>query len=350
MGDTENFDDREPPLPEEPVSSSQHRETEPAAHVTDSPDIDWTETPPPSAPLSQDRPQVRRSSLRPAPASFRPTARNPAQFRPAMVIHAGDAEPSGGKWEIPEPPPSQPSQIPLDSVARVEPFALAEDLTNDRAHEDDAESLKIPRAAALPREACQSPVAPAGIPNAPDTGVLAGGRRELTPESSQSRRPLVAVSIALILVGGIAAAMLGRRHEAAASGEPSVARVEQVPTPASALAHQERPQPTAPAATDTKPSEPIASANPTVPADAVPADAAPGTTRVTLEVKPPDAKVNQRGLAVPGPPYVFDVPKGKRITVEVARAGFVTRKVVIEDKKPLITLGLVRTAQTRQPR
>jgi hypothetical protein len=227
----------------------------------------------------------------------------------------------------------------------VEPFALAEDLANDKSAEDYAVPLIIPRAAALPRESRVAPEASRSIRNAPAAGALIGAQREIAKEGPQSRRTLVAVGIAIGLVGVVAAAMVGRRHESAAGTAPSVVQVEQVLTPASALAPQDLPQTAESATADTKPTEPIASAN-----SAALADAAPGTTRVTLEVRPPDAKVNQRGVAVPGPPYVFDVPKGKRITVEVARAGFVTRKVVIEDKKPLISLGLVRAPQTRQSR
>jgi hypothetical protein len=65
------------------------------------------------------------------------------------------------------------------------------------------------------------------------------------------------------------------------------------------------------------------------------------TTRVTLELKPIDAKVYYLGRAQPGPPFEFDIAKGQRIAVEVKRFGFVTGRVVINDKKPVISFGML---------
>jgi hypothetical protein len=63
---------------------------------------------------------------------------------------------------------------------------------------------------------------------------------------------------------------------------------------------------------------------------------------VRLELKPVDAKVYIRGRELPGPPYEFDVPKDQKIAVEVVRFGFVTAKVVIDDKKPVVSFGMLR--------
>ena len=80
-----------------------------------------------------------------------------------------------------------------------------------------------------------------------------------------------------------------------------------------------------------------AAAEPTSSSASVP----PDTTRVTLDVKPIDAKVHYLGRLQPGPPFEFDIAKGQRIAVELVRFGFATRRVVIDDKKPVISVGMV---------
>ena len=79
-----------------------------------------------------------------------------------------------------------------------------------------------------------------------------------------------------------------------------------------------------------------------------PAASAPlDKTRVTLELAPIDAKVLYRGREVPGPPFIFDVANGDRMAVEVLRFGFVTAKVVIDDKKPVVHFGMLRDNRVR---
>jgi hypothetical protein len=354
MGDTEQIDDPKAMPPDDPVSSSHNREAEPST-----PAFEEVESPPGSTPLSEDRPQVRRSSLRPAPPSFRPSARSPGQFRPAMVIHAGDAEPSAPKWDVPDPPPSHPSQIQLDSVARVEPFALAEDLTPNTT-DDPTLPLVIPPPAAIPcealsRETLQAPKEHRRAERAIAEAAPAAAHPASSPTdpSTPTRRTMVAVAIAFALVGAIAMTMLGQRHNSSSGElpniEPSAKRADQVPAQASALVPREPPTlPQVPAANPGMAVE--APAGPAPATSAAPPMLPPNTTRVTLELTPLDAKVNLRGVAVPGPPYVFDVPNGKHIAVEASRSGFVTRKIVIEDKKPVVSIGLMRAAHPRQQR
>jgi len=69
------------------------------------------------------------------------------------------------------------------------------------------------------------------------------------------------------------------------------------------------------------------------------------TTRVTLELMPIDAKVSLRGHEVSGPPFQFDIKKGGRLAVEISRAGFVTARVVLDGKKPLVHFGMLREGQ-----
>ncbi len=336
MGDTEQFDDPKPVAPKPPVSSAKNREVEPSKPAFE-PGFGEAESPTGSVPLSQGRPPVRRSSLRPAPPSFRPSSRDASQLRPAMVIHAGDVEPSGASWDIPEPPPSQTSQVPLDSAARAEPFALAEDLAA-KASADTTLPLVIPPPGGLPREAL------AATEKQPSDAL---------PAKQQLRRNAAAIVIAAGLVGVVAMTMLGHRHHASPKLEPGAARVSaaaplEVPTPVETPSAQTNAaEPAALGAASAAPMPPVAATT----APAVPAAPLAGTTQVTLELKPTDAKVLSHGAVVPGPPFIFDVPKGQHIVVEAVRPGFAARKITIDDKKQVISIGLLRaTAAPRHQR
>jgi len=258
-----------------------------------------------------------------------------------MVIHAGDAEPSDAAWDIPEPPPSHPSQIALDSVTRIEPFALAEDLA-PLSESDAVASLVIPPPAAVPRETLAparekpSKSLPIAIGTSLTQPVPAGA-------NASKRRRIAAIALCIGLVGVVAATIVGRRNGSVSSGAASDT-TNLAPT-VSAVAPATPHKLTDVPAVNPAPTEAVASSALSAPPTS--AAALPGTTRVTLDVKPTDAKVILHGVAVIGPPYVFDVPDDKHIAVEVARTGFVTRKVVLDDKKPNVSIGLLYAPQSR---
>ncbi|MGC4070474.1 MAG: hypothetical protein QM784_38580 [Polyangiaceae bacterium] len=97
----------------------------------------------------------RRSSIRPAPASFKPTLRDSSKLPPPMVIHSGDADQSAPVWGDPDVV-NHPSQVRTDAPLRPEPFKLAEDL-----HQTTL-PLEMPSAAKLPSDAnaVQAEIAP----------------------------------------------------------------------------------------------------------------------------------------------------------------------------------------------
>ena len=77
-----------------------------------------------------------------------------------------------------------------------------------------------------------------------------------------------------------------------------------------------------------------------------PADEASGldepsanTQRVELVVEPLDTKVGYRGAEVKRP-YVFNIPRGKRMAVELARKGYVTRRVVLDGSQAMVRIGM----------
>ena len=75
----------------------------------------------------------------------------------------------------------------------------------------------------------------------------------------------------------------------------------------------------------------------------------PGATRVRLEVHPADSKVGRRGVTQK-PPYEFDVPKGKKLVLEVLRKGYTTRKVTLDGSSTRVVVGLARARSGRGSR
>jgi hypothetical protein len=181
------------------------------------------------------------------------------------------------------------------------------------------------------------------------------------PEGKRpSPRPLAIGLVAVTLLTIVLVLKHGANdRQLRATRAPAVAELPRAAAPSAAL---ERPAPTAaleqqrPLTAERSVAKEAAMARAPTSADqmaAVPASAAAvpeapvasapaaGTTRVLLEVKPVDAKVYMRGREVPGPPYRFDIGKNQRIAVEVVRFGFVTAKVVLDDKKPVVSYGML---------
>jgi hypothetical protein len=92
--------------------------------------------------------------------------------------------------------------------------------------------------------------------------------------------------------------------------------------------------------------DPVPTPTPSVPTapESSPTEASPhnNATRVTLELMPIDARVFLRGREIPGPPFSFDVPNGKKLAIEVKRPGYSTAKVVLDGKKPLVHFGMLK--------
>lgn len=341
-----------------------------------------------SGTLSQSQPSVRRSSLRPAPADYRPSARDPATLRPMAVVRAGDAEPSLLHRDIANATPSRPPQTSLDRSAKEEPFALAEDYsasaTDDRttpllipppplvpidliqrthanrqppkdfialAHPVDPERETPPRKAAAVATTDSSRdlvfrSANASSPNLHQHATSASTGVHGPATSKRQKYSLVAVAIAsMVLVGAVLTVLHVSNRTAANPTVHVQAQVEparQQPAflePSDAPAVSREPSRNAPSTEPASAAESAAMS----PAASAPLD----KTRVTLELAPIDAKVLYRGREVPGPPFVFDVANGDRMAVEVLRFGFVTAKVVIDDKKPVVHFGMLRDNRVR---
>jgi hypothetical protein len=63
----------------------------------------------------------------------------------------------------------------------------------------------------------------------------------------------------------------------------------------------------------------------------------PNVTKVKVEVVPTDSTIALYGKVVAGP-RVFEVKKGTRTILEVARPGYITRRIVLNGKKPFVRI------------
>jgi hypothetical protein len=297
-----------------------------------------------------------------------------------MVIHSGDADESAPVWGDPEVV-NHPSQVRTDAPLRPEPFKLAEDL-----HQTTL-PLELPNAAKPPNEVCAAdvPIAPpsdsseavtqtkldppdAASPQVPNeqrdgarvdhsrsngatvvaaASVDAAGR---APTVVGGRRRWLPVTAAVILLGLGVAVYAGRRGASVdARGEPASSAANDTES-TSTLPAAPEPTPTAGAAAPGAPntaatSEPSGAAVPPPTGDgesaAVGAPSADSLVRVLVKLSPTDSKLTYRGVAVPGPPFYVEVPKGKKLYLEASRKGYVTRKVTVDANRPEITVGLV---------
>jgi hypothetical protein len=139
-----------------------------------------------------------------------------------------------------------------------------------------------------------------------------------------------------------------RSRDDAASAKPALEVAADEKPPAKPVAEGPAALPGVPAATvQPQPAEPAARKQ--SPSGVTTKPAPPGATRVRLEVHPPDSKVGRRGVTQK-PPYEFDVPKGKKVVLEVLRKGYTTRKVTLDGSSSRVVVGLARARSARGTR
>ena len=246
------------------------------------------------------------------------------------VVRAGDAEPSLLHLDIADPTPSQPSQTSLNRSASEEPFALAEDYSVNETG-DGTTPLVIPPPPQIPIDLIQK------TPGNRQAGDSKVGHDRVT--SKRQKYSLIAVALAsLVLIDAVVTVLHGRNHNTAKPTAQVQARVEPAPRQPATFASSDVP-PVAHESNATATQQETAAESAAV---LPPASAPFDTTRVTLDLTPIDARVLYRGREVPGPPYEFDIAKDQHMAVEVLRFGFVTAKVVIDDKKPVVHFGMLR--------
>jgi hypothetical protein len=260
-----------------------------------------------------------------------------------MVVRAGDAEPAAARLDISIEQTKQPPQALLDdNIARVKPSVPTEVLCANGG--TDELSLVIPQAPAVPTDlVLETGESDEGSASVLDSAGVSTPVAGTTASKRTAPRYIVAALAGIALVSVV---VVLRERIASVKTQPVQQMVERGSRPSLASAEsQVAPVIQEPlaniAATEKAAPEHGAPEQATV--DAVPgASAAPATRRVSLRVRPIDAKVHVRGREVPGPPFEFDIAKGEHLAVEVVRFGFVTAKVVLDDKKPIVTFGMLR--------
>jgi hypothetical protein len=286
-----------------------------------------------------------------------------------MVIHSGDADQSAPVWGDPDVV-NHPSQVRTDAPLRPEPFKLAEDL-----HQTTL-PLELPFAAALPsdRGNNETEIAPpsdssdavtqtklepptAASIHPPDVAAEPDRRPVAAVESaageqksSNHRGRLLPMAAAVILLGLGVAVYAGRRGTSAgadierttvaASDTKPVASVDAEPAPNPSAAAEIPEAPTSPVPAPSSSTSTVVPPNEAPEANGADKRAA-DVVRVLVKLTPPDAKLTYRGVAVSGPPFYVEVPKGKKLYLEASRKGYVTRKVTVDANKPETMVGLV---------
>ena len=279
-------------------------------------------------------------------------------MRPMAVVRAGDAQSSLNTQDS-EPPESEGRHTLSDGVDQLASppnnAHLGEHNTGDRIT-----PLVIPPPPAVPFELiAESREPPLSTQGAKQSNSVSAAENRSSAKPSVSdysssetvtpsprvRYGTAAIALACFSVLAIVLAAVSshrnRTEPAASASGKSAARapealVAAVPSAAALQVNEVR----APAPEAAAPTEEVAAAASSAP---------PATNRVTLELMPIDAKVFLHGREISGPPFEFDVPPKRRLALEVKRPGFVTAKVVIDGKRPLVHFGMLRDGQ-RRPR
>jgi len=94
-----------------------------------------------------------------------------------------------------------------------------------------------------------------------------------------------------------------------------------------------------PVATTPAPEKPVAEATAPVP---LPSANVAVTAGVAVAAEPIDAEVWQGDQNLGTPPVIVDVPEGKSVDIEIRRAGYLTKKIVLDGKEPKLMVKLDR--------
>jgi hypothetical protein len=165
------------------------------------------------------------------------------------------------------------------------------------------------------------------------------------PRRSSAR--MIAVSVAALLVGGVALAIAlvsSQRPElsAVAPEEPAIQPAsraeEQAPTNAPPATAAPEPAPVPPAAEASaaaEKTEPAAEGSPEV--SAVPAG---GAVEVAITTYPPKARFYRNGKLAGKSPLTVEVPPGEKLKYEVAHECCYTRKLVVDGSTTEVTVAM----------
>ena len=262
-------------------------------------------------------PSVRRGSVKPGRWSKRP--------------------PTEAVSPVPEAEAVAPAPAPVLALVKAPEIEFTSEPLNaaDLANADEWEPDSV-SGARLVHPSRRTPSVTASCrPVVPASKPVPERRKTLVSRLPLASFLLSSVGIGFLLFGGRPAAAPNAPTSGPASEKTASASAEKAQLVRAAAVAVPLP------ATRTEPSQAPESAGST--ALSAPAVAA-RTLSVELSVNPPDAAVGYRGITQKGgPTYRFEIPEGKKIAVEVARAGYGTRKVTIDGSTQKLSIGLRRT-------
>ena len=287
----------------------------------------------PAAAATASMPAVKASLPAAAAASAAATAPvSVAAAAPSVVV------------STPAPTPVKEESVAPSSGPTIE---IASEPPVAESHDREPDSVSGAR---LVHPSRRSPSPTASFrPVVPDTAFarVPAPRKRMT---ATNVLPLVSLVLSTMGIGFL---MFGGSPSAEAT---TAARAEQVAVAARAAEPAKAPE-----HVPAKPARPAEPQNSKKPAEAQVAAAAPkkveelplaaaptavtpvagDTVKVELSVYPYDAAVGYLGIMQKGGPrYIFEVPKGKSIAVEVARKGYGTRKVILDGTQAQLSIGL----------
>jgi hypothetical protein len=164
-----------------------------------------------------------------------------------------------------------------------------------------------------------------------------------SPVTSETKSRLSLVFAAVLVFVSVLWGLAGARRTTAQSPKAvavATQRQESASSPASsspseAVSTQAAPavQPIAIPPATNAPEKPAVNAG----APKTDTEATTDITKVKIEVVPTDSTVALYGQEIKGP-LVFDVKKGSRTVLEVARPGYITRRIVLDGKKSFVRI------------
>lgn len=266
---------------------------------------------------TSDVPPSKGSSIRPMPADWQPPASQPRVPSPMVVVYSGESDRPPPLWDIAAS--ERPTRTDFRPDTPAQPFSAVQEHSGSESRSTAARSGRA--------------------------------RNRLIPARHQR----------LLLLGALAcfAGVLGfawqRARNQRAGSESSMEAApsaEATTTEFKPLGSAETfgPSPTQKNDLPTQGSartriDPATSSSARAPLPSP----SPRKATVLVRVYPPDSVIRGRRGRVPGPPYTFEVPRGKRIAIEVSRPGYVTRRAVLDGTDTDFWVGLVKKEEPTPP-
>jgi hypothetical protein len=231
--------------------------------------------------------------------------------------------------------------------------AIPEPQSEDPSRTAAPSDVQAPQAAALPDAQAPQKAVEISTVQTSVSPVVSADSEELGSKPKSKSKWWLFVAAAVLLVGGVWGTAGAKRatlrkmvmavtatHQPEKK-KPAVEAPKPVDVPAT-VSSEVAPvvAEAAPPATNEPEKPAVANAEPSAsdaPSESAPEAVDSNVTKVKIEVVPTDSTIALYGKVVTGP-RVFEVKKGTRTILEVARPGYITRRIVLNGKKPFVRI------------